>query len=847
MANPSKHPGHTSSSSLLTSVSVSNSGTINMGVIPAPIYQVPPGLPHTPPTPAPPGISPSMPFAVNMSVTASSVDTSSAFPRPTMQAAPLISNNPVQQLGYGQYLSMPPVAAPLQGQWLQPPQVSGMLRPPFSAYPAAFTATFALPARGVPPPFVPSPDTQPPGVTSMRPLIGTQTSPAASTSVSTTVSLQPEMPPGTEDNRKADDKDAKNDSSTGNALEAWTAHRTETGAVYYYNALTGESTYEKPAGFKEEVEKLTGQTTPVSWEKLAGTDWVWVTTNDSKRYYYNTKTKMSSWQIPSEVIELKKKHEADTLESESMSVTNNNVSAEKGSGSIPLSAPAVVTGGRDATALRPSPMAGQSSALDLIKKKLQDPGAPVVLPAATLFGSVSSELNGSQVLEETVSGVQDESSKDKPKDAHGDNNVSDSSSDSEDDTNRPTKQESVLQFKEMLKERGVAPFSKWEKELPKIVFDPRFKAIPSHSARRALFDHYVKTRAEEERKEKRAAQKAAIEGFKKLLEEAKEDIDHNSSYEAFKKKWGNDPRFLALERRERETLLNERILRLKRAAEEKAQAERATAINYFKSMLRENGNITPNTRWSRVKDSVRNDPRYKSVKHDEREVLFNEYVSELKAEEEGADRALKDKYDEEEKLKERERVLRKRKEREEQEVERVRVKAQRKEAVESYQALLVETVKDAQATWTESKPKLEKDAQGRATNPSLDHSDLEKLFREHVKILQERCASEFRTLLAEVITADAAVAQEKEDGKTALTSWSTAKQLLKADPRYMKMPRKDRESYWRRHVDDIQRRQMLSHEDRETRKDANKRSSMENWGANSRRNQEKRETFGGHS
>ena len=27
----------------------------------------------------------------------------------------------------------------------------------------------------------------------------------------------------------------------------------------------------------------------------------------------------------------------------------------------------------------------------------------------------------------------------------------------------------------MLKERGVAPFSKWDKELPKIVFDPRFK------------------------------------------------------------------------------------------------------------------------------------------------------------------------------------------------------------------------------------------------------------------------------------------------------------------------------------------------------------------------------------
>lgn len=37
-----------------------------------------------------------------------------------------------------------------------------------------------------------------------------------------------------------------------------------------------------------------------------------------------------------------------------------------------------------------------------------------------------------------------------------------------------------------------------------------------------MFEHYVKTRAEEERKEKRAAQKAAIEGFKQLLDEVSE-------------------------------------------------------------------------------------------------------------------------------------------------------------------------------------------------------------------------------------------------------------------------------------------------------------------------------------
>ncbi|GKA73936.1 pre-mRNA-processing protein 40C isoform X1, partial [Tanacetum coccineum] len=130
------------------------------------------------------------------------------------------------------------------------------------------------------------------------------------------------------------------------------------------------------------------------------------------------------------------------------------------------------------------------------------------------------------------------------------------------------------------------------------------------------------------------------------------------------------------------------------------------------------------TSYLKVKDILRNDPRYKSVKHEDREAIFNEYISELTEFDEEAERESKAKRAEEEKLKERERALRKRKEREEQEVERVRSKARRKEAIESYQALLVETIKDSQISWTDAKPKLEKDPQGRAANPHLDQSDL---------------------------------------------------------------------------------------------------------------------------
>ncbi|XVE85507.1 hypothetical protein DITRI_Ditri17bG0096300 [Diplodiscus trichospermus] len=743
-----------------------------------------------------PGFVPS----VQMVTASAAVDApSSAVPRPS---APVSLNPAVQQQMYPTYTSLPSMASSPQGFWMQHPPMGGFTRPPFLPYPSIYPGPFHSASSGMPLP-APSSDSQPPGVSPPG------TSPfAPSTATPTNQSLvtpgvQTGLPPQGIDNRKlVHDVGTRVESAINEQSDVWTAHKTDTGIVYYYNALTGESTYEKPAGFKGEPDHVTVQPTPVSVEQLAGTDWSLVTTNDGKKYYYNSKTKISSWQIPSEVAELRKKQDSDVSKEHAVPVPNIDATAEKGS--APISAPAVNTGGRDAMPLRTSVAPGSSSALDLIKKKLQESGVPSSSPVPVTAGTAAQELNGSRAVD--FKGLQSENSKDKLKDANGDGSISDSSSDSEDTDSGPSKEEFIMQFKEMLKERGVAPFSKWEKELPKIVFDHRFKAIPSHSARRSLFEHYVKTRAEEERKEKRAAQKAAIEGFKQLLDEATEDIDHSTSYQAFKRKWGSDPRFDALDRKDRELLLNERVLLLKRAAEEKAQAIRAAAASSFKSMLKEKGDINVNSRWSRVKDSLRDDPRYKCVKHEDREILFNEYISELKAVEEKADRKEKVKKEEEEKLKERERELRKRKEREEQEMERVRLKVRRKEAVASFQALLVETIKDPQASWTESKPKLEKDPQGRAMNPDLDPSDMEKLFREHIKMLFERCTHDFRALLAEVITQDAA-AQETEDGKTVLNSWSTAKRLLKPDPRYNKMPRKERESLWRRYAEDMLRKQ----------------------------------------
>lgn len=731
---------------------------------------------------------------------ASSSSPSSLRPGSLMPATPVQTNSSPQQPFYTSYASNPP-----QGAWVQPAPVGGLSRPQLLPYPPAFPGSFPLSTHRMPLSSVPPSDAQPPGTSIGVPGVGSISS-AVSDSMPVVGSVMPQdLPPGTDNSKNLNTKE---ESVAAEQLDAWSAHRTETGTIYYYNAVTGQSTYQKPAGFKGEPDKVFAQPTPISWEKCAGTDWSLVTTNDGKRYYYNAKTKLSSWQIPADVTELRKRQDIDVLKEQSISVPNVTTLTDKGSAPLSLSAPAINTGGRDAISSGTSGVPVSSSALDLIKKKLQDSttaGPATTLPHPASAGTISSELNGSAQVDQAVKGSHSENGKDKLKDDNADGNLSNSSSDSEDADSGPTKEERAIQFKEMLKERGVAPFSKWEKELPKFVFDPRFKAIPSYSSRRALFDHFVRTRAEEERKEKRAAQKAAIEGYKQLLDEAKEDIDHNTDYQTFKRKWGHDLRFEALDRKEREALLNERVLPLKRSVEEEARAKRAASVASFKSMLRDNKDISPTSRWSKVKDILRSDPRYKSVKHEEREDLFNEYISELKESEVEAERAAKAKRDEEEKLKERERILRKRKEREEQEVERVRSKARRKEAIESYQALLVETIKDPQVSWTDAKSKMEKDPQGRVANPYLDQSDLEKLFREHIKLLYDRCAQEYKALLADVITTDAAT-KEYEDGKTVFTSWSTARRFLKDDARYNKMPRKDRESLWRRHVEDLQRR-----------------------------------------
>lgn len=63
----------------------------------------------------------------------------------------------------------------------------------------------------------------------------------------------------------------------------------------------------------------------------------------------------------------------------------------------------------------------------------------------------------------------------------------------------------------------MSAFSTWEKELHKIVFDPRYLLLTSRE-RKQVFEKYVKERAEEERREKRNKIRQKRDEFRSLME-----------------------------------------------------------------------------------------------------------------------------------------------------------------------------------------------------------------------------------------------------------------------------------------------------------------------------------------
>ncbi|GMF09481.1 unnamed protein product [Phytophthora lilii] len=80
-------------------------------------------------------------------------------------------------------------------------------------------------------------------------------------------------------------------------------------------------------------------------------------------------------------------------------------------------------------------------------------------------------------------------------------------------------QKRIEQFRAMLRDKNIMPLCKWSVALPQIAGDPRFMGVPTMDERRAIFEHFVKHRREDLKAEKKSKLKQAKQLFMQLLRE----------------------------------------------------------------------------------------------------------------------------------------------------------------------------------------------------------------------------------------------------------------------------------------------------------------------------------------
>uniref|UniRef100_A0A6Q2X4D8 Transcription elongation regulator 1 n=1 Tax=Esox lucius TaxID=8010 RepID=A0A6Q2X4D8_ESOLU len=523
-------------------------------------------------------------------------------------------------------------------------------------------------------------------------------------------------------------------------LPEWSEYKTAEGKTYYYNNRTLESTWDKPLELREkgtslasptpvqykvkeeemtEEEKAAQKAKPVATNPIPGTPWCIVWTGDERVFYYNPTTRLSMWDRPEELV--------------------GRADVDKN-----IQEPPHKRGLEDAT------------------RKLED------LEAATEEALEEEPVKAKKRKKEEVKEADSE------KEAAMEAEL------------KAARERAIVplenrmtQFRDIVMLLWpVSAFSTWEKELHKIVFDPRYLLL-NPKERKQVFDQYVKTRAEEERKEKKNKLMQSKEEFRKMMEDAK--LTARTTFSEFASKHAKDTRFKAIEKmKDREVIFIEFMTALKKKEKEDSKNRGEKVKHDFFEMLVDH-HLDGGQRWSKVKDKLEGDPRYKAVESSNtREELYRQYVDkQAKNMDSDKEKEMERAARIEASLREREREVQKARSEQTKEIDREREQHKREEAIQHFKALMSDMVRSSDASWSDTRRNLRKDHRWESAS-LLERDEKEKLFNDHVEALTKKKKEHFRQLLDETVMI------------TLTTTWKEVKKLIKEDPRCIKFSSSDR-------------------------------------------------------
>lgn len=373
----------------------------------------------------------------------------------------------------------------------------------------------------------------------------------------------------------------------------WIEHN-KNGRRYYYNKKTRQSTWEKPLELMTPLERAE-----------ATTDWKEYTSPDGRKYYYNKVTKQSKWIIPEELKQAREQAEKASCVTEVAGSANTSVAAALSDGKIPSNAdaksstpivhssPVSVTpvGVVATTPARPSP---GSSSLPHGDSGVQTDAAKVQSPAET----VSTATAGADVSENV--GLPAASA--------------DASTLPVNDSNTSQANESADSARSIIGQ-GAEEANKSA--------DTAGKTNVTALDEKAI-EHETATYANKQE---------AKDAFKALLESV--HVESDWTWEQTMRLIINDKRYAALRSLgERKQAFNEYLNQKKKQDAEERRARNKKAREDFRKMLEECSELTSTTRWGKAVKIFSDDERFKAIERTrDREDMFEEYLAELEKKE----------------------------------------------------------------------------------------------------------------------------------------------------------------------------------------------------------------------
>ncbi|KAL6626892.1 hypothetical protein ACP70R_030618 [Stipagrostis hirtigluma subsp. patula] len=359
----------------------------------------------------------------------------------------------------------------------------------------------------------------------------------------------------------------------------WQEHTATDGKKYYFNKKTRQSSWEKPVELMTPLERAD-----------ASTEWKEFTTPEGRKYYYNKVTKQSKWTIPDELKAARELAEKASNQQPDRD-TGTTASALVGSASAePSTVPAnqsssavgtVASSSHDASANSVPPGAGTSHSVDNTSGSsnvIMQNGGPsttvVPVTTSTEVPLVATDAGSSRNNNETSSGK----------------NAA--------DTPNGTSAEDLEEAKKTMPVAG------------------KINATPMEE----------KTSEEEPVYANKTDAKNA---FKSLLESV--NVESDWTWDQAMRVIINDKRYGALKTLgERKQAFNEYLNQRKKFEAEEKRLKQRKARDDFLTMLEECKELTSTTRWSKAILMFEDDERFKAVERPrEREDLFENYLVEL--------------------------------------------------------------------------------------------------------------------------------------------------------------------------------------------------------------------------